>query len=350
MRSFVLLLAAALALPFAGGAGAQSPAAEARDLRPTAGRAIEGFVRPTYGALAEAARAHAADWAGFCGERRRDGLERVTGSYHRLADAWGRIEFLRYGPIGEDFRAERLDFWPDKRNATTRGVAALIAPDAAEPTVATIKSASAAVQGLPALERLLYDPGAAARLTGPGAEGARACAAGRAIAGGVAVMADEVAVGWGPIAEAAASDPALAREIAARLVTDLLTGFQTSIDAKLLPAMGKTAEAARPEAFQGRRAGRVREGFVRPLAGMEDLARQLVGTEAGATTLFATMATARSVAEGLPDGFAEGLGQPKTRMRAILLLDALRGAQDTALADLPPLVGVTVGFNSRDGD
>lgn len=350
MRRFALLLAVVLTLPFAGGAEAQSPAAGERDPRPTATGAIEGFVRPGYGALAEAARAHAAAWAGFCGERKREGLAGLTRSYQRLADAWGRIEFLRYGPIGEDFRAERIDFWPDKRNATTRGVAALLAADAAEPTAATIKSASAAVQGLPALERILYDPGATARLVGPGTEGARACAAGRAIAGGVAAMADEVTAGWGPIAREVATDPALAREVSARLVTDLLSGFQTLIDAKLLPGMGKTAEAARPEAFQGRRAGRVREGFARPLAGMEDLARHLVGGETGAATLLATLTTARSVAEGLPDDFADGLGQPKRRMRAILLLDALRGAQDVALADLPPLVGVTVGFNSRDGD
>lgn len=356
MRPLILALAAVLLVIVAARAAVlaqetPAPAAAAeRDLAPVVGRAIDGFVRPAHAALAAAAKDHAADWAGFCGKRDAAGTTRVEGSFRRLADAWARIEFLRYGPIAEDFRAERINFWPDKRNATTRGLSGLLAPDAPEPTVETVRAASAAAQGLPALERLLFDPGARARLVSAKPEGVRACAAGRAIAANVAAMAAEVAAGWEPLAASAARDPALAREVAARLVTDLLSGFQTLIDAKLLPAMGKTPEAARPEAFEGRRAGRVRESFAAMLAGQEELARLLAGTGPEAATLFAAIATARSIAEGLPDDFAEGLSQPKRRMKAVLLRDALRAAQDVALADLPPLVGVTVGFNSRDGD
>ena len=344
MRRVALLLVLLLATL------ARPAAAEEPDLRVVAARAVDGFVRPGYRQLAEAAELHAADWTALCATPGRDGIDRLDRSFRRLADAWARIEFLRYGPIADDFRAERVNFWPDKRNATTRGLARLLAPEAPEPTVETVRAASAAVQGLPALERLLYDPGAVERLLAAKPERARACAAGRAIAGGLASLTAEVSAGWALLAEAVQSDPAVARELAARLTTDFLSGFQTLIDAKLLPAMGKTPEAARPEALEGRRARRVRASFVEPLVGQEALAKLLAGTGPEATTLLATLATARSVAEGLPDDFAESLSQSKRRSKAVLLLDALRAAQDAALSDLPPLVGVTVGFNSRDGD
>lgn len=347
MRRSTLLLALGLAaLPAPAGA----ETAGEPDLRPVVVRAVDGFVRPAYQRLAEAAKGHAAGWVEVCAAPDRAGVSRLAGSFRRVADAWARIEFLRYGPVVEDFRAERINFWPDKRNATTRGLAELTAAGAPEPTLASVRAASAAVQGLPALERLLFDPGAAERLASSAPEAARACAAGRAIAAGLAVTTGEVAAGWEAFAAAATADPAAARETAARLTTDLLAGFQTLIDGKLLPALGKTAETARPEAFEGRRAGRVRASFAEPLAGQDELARLLAGSGPQTATLTAALATARSVAEGLPDDFAESLASPKRRSKAILLLDALRAAQDVALSDLPALVGVTVGFNSRDGD
>lgn len=347
MRRFALLLALGLAgLPAPAGA----ETAGEPDLRPVATRAVDGFVRPGYERLADAAKGHAAGWVEVCVAPDRAGVGRLAVSFRRLADAWARIEFVRYGPVVEDFRAERINFWPDKRNATTRGLAELTAAGAAEPTVASVRAASAAVQGLPALERLLFDPGAAERLASTSSEGARACAAGRAIAAGLALTTAEVAAGWGPLADATTADPAAARETAARLTTDLLAGFQTLIDGKLLPALGKTAETARPEALEGRRAGRVRASFAEPLAGQEALATLLAGSGPQSASLTAALATVRSVADGLPDDFADSLAQPKRRSKAILLLDALRAAQDVALSDLPVLVGVTVGFNSRDGD
>ena len=271
MRAPALLIACALVAGLASPTDAQSEpvaATESRDFAPLVGRLIDGFLRPAHADLVAAARGHGADWQRFCSARERAGLERVAASFRRLADAWARIEFVRYGPITEDFRAERINFWPDKRNATTRGLAGLLAADAPEPTVATVRAASAATQGLPALERLLFDPGAAERLVAAKDEGARACAVGRAVAGNVAEVAEAVAAGWEPLAEAVKTDRALAREAAARLTTDLLGEFQTLIDAKLLPAMGKAIEAAKPEALEGRHAGRVRESFARPLAGL----------------------------------------------------------------------------------
>ncbi len=72
--------------------------------------------------------------------------------------AWAAVEFLRFGPMSQIGRPERFDFWPDPRGVTLRQVNALIAKrDASALDPAALAKKSAAVQGLSALEILLYD-------------------------------------------------------------------------------------------------------------------------------------------------------------------------------------------------
>ncbi len=344
MRPRALLVVLALLAPASAGA------AEERDLRPVAARAITEVVGPAYDALAREAADQAALWRDTCATRRDGGsVERLGKAHRRTADVWAEIEYLRYGPVAEDFRAERIEHWPERRGATTRGLAALFA-EAAEPSAASIHAASVGVQGLPVLERLLFDAGAAERLIRADAEGARACAIGRAVADNLAAVTAEVAAGWAGAGAIAARDPDRAREIVARLVTDALGETQTLIEAKLLPAMGKTTNAARPEALQGWRAGRVGAGFARPIAGLEALVPRLTAGADETATILATLATARSIAEDLPPDFAAALATPKGRSRAVLLRDALRSAASVLQSDLAALAGVEVGFNGRDGD
>ena len=334
-----LLLAALLLLAPAAGPAAHAEGATA-DLRPLARRLADEVVGVAYRDFAAAARRNAAAWASECGAAKpsRDGL---AAHHLAVARAWWRVEPVRFGPVAEDFRAERIDFWPERRNATARGLAELLDPAAPEPTADTLRSGSAAVQGLPAEERLLFD--------GHGGLGRRDCAVGRAISANLAAMAGDIEEGWRGVGTRAGADEAFARELVTRLVTDALTGFTTLIDVKLA-ALGRTAAAARPEALEGRRAGAEREALLAPLEGMADLVAVLVdGREEGATVV-ATLDTARSVAAGLPARIGPLLADPRERSRVVLLRDALRSAQDAAIADLPALVGTTVGFNSRDGD
>ncbi|MDK9698094.1 MAG: imelysin family protein [Siculibacillus sp.] len=340
MFRLLLLLCAALLVGFVRPGVGYAAEVGAQDLRPLARRLVAEVVRPAHAALSGAARAAAEGWEIEC-RAAAPSRDRLAERHRALARAWWFVEAVRFGPVGEDFRGERLSFWPDRRNATTRGLAALRDPAAPEPTPELVRAASAAVQGLPALERLIFD--------GRGGLDRRDCAIGRAIATNVAALTAEIDAGWTDLEAKIATDPEAARELVARLTTDLLTEFQVLIDVKLAP-LGKSPDAARPDGLEGRRAGLERDALAHPLAGLLALARVLVdGREAGATVLF-TLEGAAGVAEGLPASVGPLLGDPRRRSTVVLLRDALRSAQDTALADLPPLVGITVGFNSRDGD
>ena len=336
MRHALLLALTLLAASATSLEAADPPA----DLRPLAHRVATTVIAPAYRDFAAAAAATVATWESEC-RAPAPARRPLVARQRELARAWWRIEMVRFGPVGEDFRAERIDFWPERRNATGRGLAELLDPAAPEPTHDHLRTRSAAVQGLPALERLAVD--------GKAAPTARECAAGRAIAANVAAMAGEIVAGWDAVAVRAATDEAFARELLARLVTDSLTEIRTLIDGKLAP-LGKTAEAARPDALQGRRAGIERDALLAPLDGLAALAAALVdGRDEGALVL-ATLDTARSVAAGLPETIGPLLADPRRRSQVVLLRDALRSVEDVAVTDLPALVGVTVGFNSRDGD
>ena len=118
-------------------------------------------------------------------------------AYHRTADAWSSIELVHYGPIAEDFRGERLSFWPERKNAVEKALkAALAKADDASLAPDTFRKGSAGVQGLPALERLLFSEGASEADFAGSPEAEFRCRLGSAIATNILAIAREVQAGW----------------------------------------------------------------------------------------------------------------------------------------------------------
>ena len=100
----------------------------------------------------------------------------------------------RFGPVTQENRLERILFWPDRKGTGLKQVqAALAGKDATVTDPATLKDKSVAVQGLGALEFILFGTGSDA-LSEPG-DGYR-CAFGRAVAVSIDDMAAEVLAAW----------------------------------------------------------------------------------------------------------------------------------------------------------
>src|SRR3546814_4200550 len=104
-----------------------------------------------------------------------------------------RSEFLRFGPLVAANRYERIYFWPDPRGITLRQVQGLLGQaDGSMPDAAGLATQSVALQGLPALEYVLYGKAgllaaSEAQATDSGKANAenktRACAYATAVAG-----------------------------------------------------------------------------------------------------------------------------------------------------------------------
>ena len=157
--------------------------------------------------------------------------------------AWAAVEFLRFGPMSQVGRPERFDFWPDPRGVTQRQVAALIAKrDATALDPAVLAKKSAAVQGLSALEVLLYD--GAPPITGADEVGRYRCKLAVSIAQSMHAFAREILTEWQGdtgwrqrMVEPGANDARYktAEEPAGDFARALITGLQMVQDREVVP-------------------------------------------------------------------------------------------------------------------
>jgi predicted lipoprotein len=317
-------------------------------------RLLSEYIVPHYAALARAAEGEEKAWADFCAKPSPSAYDVAREAYRHTADAWSAVEFIRYGPISENFRVDRISYWPERKNATARGLKVLLDKEGTgDLSPDQFAENSVAVQGLPALERLLFEGSAQDFLDGS-ARSLRRCAVGEAMAANVATIARDVHRGWtdGPASvEKQLEDSATAKEAAARLATDLLSVFSIIRDMKLEPVLGRDIGSAKPKSAEAWRSGRSAHALAINLSAVLDMTRIIMeGQDEEAAVLVSMIESARAIADGLPPDVGTMAGSEKERQQLVLLFDAVTFARDRALADIPAALGVTVGFNSLDGD
>lgn len=185
MGRLILCLAA-----FATGA-TPALASKATDIV-TAG--IDGFIRPGYSAFRDSAAQLSLAGTALCAAPSQQALDAARASFGAAVDAWSRIEIIRFGPVTEENRLERILFWPDRKSIGLKQVQAAIASEdvsAADP--ASLAGKSVAMQGLGALEFVLFGTGADDLR---GATGAYRCRYGQAIATNLNTMASGIVAAW----------------------------------------------------------------------------------------------------------------------------------------------------------
>ncbi|RXF74983.1 imelysin family protein [Hansschlegelia zhihuaiae] len=347
-----LVLAFAL---LAGMAWAAPASAAPPEPGPLAVRVIEQAVLPRYEALAAATARQAEDWARACADGDSGAeTESLKADYQAAADAWAGVEFVTTGPIGESLRADRIFFGPDRRNYVTKALSELAsrARDA-DLTADAMRSASVAGQGFPALERVLYEPG--------DAPSAGQCRIGSAIARNLAGIADDIVREWraadGPLEKLRRgegdrlhfADP---QHAAARLVTDLAGGVQRMVDLKLLPALGSSADAAKPKSAEGWRSGRSARALAATVASLGDMAKIFAASAPPDIAKADEKAfdAARAAVAKLPADLGEAAADPKRRKTLEAAVAALKAAQADVAKNLAPALGLPLGFNALDGD
>ncbi|MFG1347315.1 imelysin family protein [Xanthobacter autotrophicus DSM 431] len=350
-----LLLTATLAFGASAPALAASPSLDPIPL-------IEGWLLPRYEALSAAAAAQSGAWTGFCAKPAAAGVPALKDAYGKTADAWNAVEFITFGPISLSLRADRISFFPDRRNAISRGLAEILADtDAARLEPERFSQASAAVQGLPALERLLYEEGAAEALVS-GPEAARRCALGTAIARNLATITAEVRTQWGDrgagVLGAIVSgkgDPALFPDLGAlpgMILTDLSGAFQRVTDTKLMPVMGSSPADAKPtlaDSWRSGRSSRIAANMVRSAdALLTAVAAQMPSRPQYVVTKAAT--TADAAAEKLPPDLGAAVATAQGVSTIQTSIKAFKAAQLAVYKPIAAYFGISLGFNALDGD
>lgn len=293
--------------------------------------------------------------------QRRAAVEKTFGT---TVEAWAGIEFLRFGPLQQQNRLEKIFFFPDPRGVTLRQVQALLAKqDQGALADGALRSRSVALQGLPALEFLLYGNNAA---FGEDAAGKYRCALAVAIASNVHQLGVEVSTAWhdkkGIAAEFASpsSKQPLYRsndEVATETIKTFSTGLQFTRDAKLLPALGATTDKA-----NGRRAPLWRNNLTTRMlkANIGGLLAFYQAAGFGAQlpeeeqwiddTLQSESRFAISDLDAVSQPFEQAVtgGDDREALHHVALV--LKNMQAVVVEYLAPGFGVNLGFNSLDGD
>ncbi len=302
--------------------------------------AVDQVITPAYARLADAA-------ADLDAVARRDCAPgAMQAPFQQAWDAWARIDFLRLGPAEEEGRSLAIAFWPDPKSSGLRAQQALVAGDPqviADP--ARFAQVSVATRGLSGLERLLY-PSA---VTGPED---RLCALRRATAADLARMTADIAAEW-PAHAALLTTPGDANtsylttdEARQALFTQLVTGLASLADGRLGRPLG-TFQKPRPERAEAVASGRSLRNIRLSLEGLRDLALAL---HPDAPQTRAAFNRALSLADDLDDPVLAGVSTPQGRLKVEILQQAVQSAQAAVETEIGAALGVSAGFNAKDGD
>ncbi|MEZ5899967.1 MAG: imelysin family protein [Hyphomicrobiaceae bacterium] len=280
-------------------------------------------------------------WEEGCQSQRK-----LREAFDVASDAWAQMEMFRSGPLSRQSRQERIFYWPDPRNAISRGLNALLSGSGEEGLKPEeIAGASVAVQGLPVLERLLY--GGRGSVDEKATLTARQCAVGTSIARNLRTIATNALAEWtapetGDLEKikSASAKPDEAKEAAAAVLGDIATGIRLVEDRKMPPIYGGKGVVPNPKSAESWRSKRSERDIA---LNLEALAAALKVVEP-----FAPEAAA-AANEKLADAAAALAGPPDPN-RAVTIIAAINNAKYYVIDVLPGELGLTLGFNSMDGD
>ena len=336
-------------------------------------------IRLGYAALGEAAGALSGKVGALCKEPTEEALKEAKDAFAATVDAWSKVEIFRFGPINEDHRFDRLFYWPDPKSLGLKQIQdVLTRRDDAVTLPNELANKSVALQGLPALEYLLYgdDAGTLSRganvvdgqqpLPDVGGEGAFRCSFAMSVATNVDRIAKNVIEGWreGSAYEKAfltpsADDPAYhaSKEVTLELFKAFSSGIELVRDQKLAKPLGSSPPVARPKLAAFWRSGLTFPNRIGNLEGVRFLFAkggfaQVVAADSPGVenSILFDLDHAIDVLKGINQPFAEAAADDNTRAKLEALRVGLKNASGTAGDIIARGAGLSFGFNAMDGD
>jgi predicted lipoprotein len=283
--------------------------------------------------------------------------------------AWGRIEHIRFGPITEKKRLDRLVFYPDPRGFSRKQIARLLRQhDDADIEPGKLAQASVAVQGFTAVDRVLWGQGSDV-LAMPAPHASFRCKYLAALADGIAQTASDTLAAWsGPFRQTWLTPGAGNRlfiapqETTLALVRAYVTALQIVRLQRLAPAMADDEKRGHTELLlsksglgvpflladiEGIRDLLTHSGFTDPKFASDEQAVSGIGVLGTVVTdLGFALRAGESAIEAAPDVFANAQAPAKLAPMTY----SLKNAEETGRAALGTLTGAALGFNSLDGD
>jgi len=343
-----------------------TPALADADHASIAKASLEQYIRPGYAQFAQSTDGLKQSVAALCQKPSAAVLKDTQKAFAATVSAWSVVEPIRFGPVAQEHRLERIFYWPDPKGLGTRQIREVLAKqDKSVTEPAGLVGKSVALQGLPALEYLLYGDGAATLDKG-GSEGTFRCRFAEAIAGNLAGMGKEIVDGWQDGApyttsylEPGPANPAYhtPKEVTLELFKTFTAGIEWVRDQKLAKTLGPKPEQARPQLAPFWRSGQSFANMAGNLAGVRDLFakggfaqvvhQQSAGVE---NSVVFDLDHAIEVLRGMDKPIADAVRSEELRGKLEALRVSLKAASTTAGDMISRGADLSFGFNAMDGD
>ena len=327
-------------------------------------QAINGFIRSAYSGFANSAGALDDAMEVLCATPSNENVATARQAFENAGYAWSYAEIIRFGPVTEENRLERLLFWPDRKSIGLKQVQATLAnKDAAATDPDQLASKSVAMQGFGALEFVLFgtDSDALAAAGDP-----YRCRYGAAIAANIAGIAGDLDAEWAnpdgfakQWANLGPSNPLYqsGTEAVTELLEVFVNGLELVRDVRLNGFLGKKAGEDKPKQAIYWRSG----GTARSLGANIEGMKALFDASGLGSDLSPDM---RWIAESIDFEFSNAINAAKAAegpTDAVLADETKRGKLayfgivTSSLSELfgkrlSDAYGLTAGFSSLDGD
>lgn len=157
-------------------------------------RAVDEAIIPGYKTFAQKTDSLAATIQALCAAPSADAEKAARDAFAETLKAWGPVEIIRSGPALEKNRFERVLYFPDRKGIALKQVQAILAKkDETATSPETLATKSVGVQGLGALEFVLFGTGHETLAT---EKASHRCRYGAAIAGNLTTIAGEFVAAW----------------------------------------------------------------------------------------------------------------------------------------------------------
>ncbi len=327
---------------------------------------LEQYIRPGYAELAGSAGALDRSVRKLCRHPSTETLELAKHAFAATVAAWSAVEPIRFGPVAQDHRYERIFFWPDPKGLGTRQLRRILKNlDESVTGVETLARKSVALQGLPPLQYLLYDESPDV-LIGSGPNASFRCRYAATIAAGLAAVTQEIVRGWAGGAPYTMSflkpgpdDPYYRspKEVTLELYKTFSSGIEWVRDRKIGKPLGPNADRARPKLAAFWRSGLSFVNMADNLKGVRDLfvrsgLAEIVASESPGVerSVLFDLDHAIEVLNGIQVPIQEAVRDEDLRAKLEALRVSLKSAAQTAGGMIARGAGLSFGFNALDGD
>lgn len=268
--------------------------------------------------------------------------------FHKTMDAWQAIQHVRHGPISENDRHARMQFWPDKRGKTGKHLRKfLVSGSSDDLTPDMFGTKSVALQGLQTLERLIFAKDGLSRTAAEG-NALSSCNVAIAITNNLNTISHDT-LNERPDASSTTQDT---KSAVRNHVTDVITGLEVISRLKLSGPIGK--DRPRPKLAENWRSERSLKNVQINLQALRAQYVALAGPslvdDPESKLIINQFDDVIGTISMMGDALAPTRAQDNGRVQLRALVLTIQDLRELVIISLTGHLDINLGFNSLDGD